>query len=286
MGHPAATDRPDTSDPAFGTYRPRVLTRLLIGAAQTTPLGRGRLRKSSAAWLRARHQGPLDAHLFGCQVRLALDGNSSETKALLKPALYARTARQLVRHVSAREDAMVVDIGANAGLFSLLCASEMRTGALVAIEPQPQLFTRLKTNLVTLNPVLAARVRFHLFNCAAGPEPGSLSLHVPEQLGQASLRALEGAKVVDVPVRPLLDLLHEAGAVKTDLLKIDVEGFEDEVLLPFFKAAPQTLWPQAIVLEHCHRERWQADCEAFLLKSGYRLRDKGRTDLVLVRTGT
>ena len=53
-------------------------------------------------------------------------------------------------------------------------------------------------------------------------------------------------------------ILDDAGVDHVDALKIDVEGFEDRVLTGFFKDAPQSLWPRAVVIEHLSRNEWLA----------------------------
>lgn len=272
----------DTIAP-FGACRPDALTRFLLDLSQRTPLGRGKARRVLGQWVRQRHSGPLDTALFGHQARLYLDGNSSEMKALLKPKLYSRAAQHVCQSVISRDQGVVVDVGANAGLFALMAASHMGTGTLVAIEPQPVLFRRLQTNLVDMNPELAMRVRMHLFACAVGPERGELTLNVPDQLGQASLHAIEGAMPLSVSVKPLSDVLNEAKLTHIDVLKIDIEGFEDQALFPFFETKNKALWPRAIVMEHCHRTRWARDCEHLLTGLGYKLTEKNRTDMILQR---
>ena len=78
-------------------------------------------------------------------------------------------------------------------------------------------------------------------------------------------------------------ILQELELHSVDVVKIDVEGFEDEVILPFLEAAPARLWPKAVVLEHCHRDRWGRDCEAALLTAGFSLVQKDRTNLMFER---
>jgi FkbM family methyltransferase len=182
-----------------------------------------------------------------------------------------------------RENGVFLDIGANAGIFSLYAVSLMETGLVIAIEPIPLLFERLSENLVSLNPSSEGRIRAHLANCAAGAEPGALELFVPEQLGQASLHPLPSAQQYKVPVRPLLDIVQESGAARIDVMKIDVEGFEDSVLGPFFGTAPEALWPHAIILEHCHQQRWGRDIRADLIARGYRVARTDRTNTMLRR---
>lgn len=265
----------------YGTYAPGLATRIVLGLSQNTPLGRGKARRLLAKLVRHLNAERLDARLFGLNARLHMQNNSSEIKALMNPGRYSKSEFAFGREHMPATGGVFVDIGANAGLFSLGIASHMRSGMLIAAEPQPGLYARLQANLVELNAALPERLDMHLLQTAIGAEAGELGLSVPDQLGQASARELAGAQRINVPVRPLADVLAMAGAKRVDLLKIDVEGFEDEILFSFFETAPLALYPGAIVLEHCHRDRWTRDCEALLIGAGYRCVASDRTNLML-----
>ena len=236
-----------------------------------------------AALVRRFSAEVIDAKLFGQNARLYLHNNSSEVKALMNPRRYARRELDFCTQNLPAKDGVFVDIGANAGLFSLGVLEHMSSGTVIAAEPQPTLYKRLTANLETFNSSRANRPDFHILQTAIGAYDGELSLSVPDQLGQASARTLAGAATINVPVRPLLGVIERLKIPQIDVLKIDVEGFEDEVILPFLKTAPETLWPSAIVIEHCHRDRWKRDCEAALLKAGYWIADKDRTNLMFAR---
>ena len=263
-----------------GTHRPGLMTAALLGLSRHTPFGRGQMRKLMAKGVRALNDGPLDVPLYGGTARLHLSNNNSEIKALLSPKRFAREEYQFCAHHMPSHDGVFLDIGGNAGIFSLYLASIMRSGTLIAAEPQPAMFARLTDNFA-LNPDYATRLNLHLHQTALGAEDGSLTLSIPESAGQASARRVEGVPTIEVPVTPMLSLLTKANAAKLDLLKIDVEGFEDGILFPFFDTAPANLHPKAIVMECCHAGRWQRDCEALLLGHGYQIVHKDRTNMML-----
>ena len=264
------------------TRRPGPLTAALLGLSRHTPLGRGKMRKLMAKGVRALHDGPLDVSLYGGNARLYHTGNNSEIKALLSPKRFAREEYAFCAQHMPREGGVFLDIGGNAGIFSLYLASIMQGGTLIAAEPQPSMFARLIENFA-LNPDYAKRLDLHLHQTAIGAEHGTLTLSIPESAGQASARIVDGVPTIEVPVIPMTDVLANAGAKQLDLLKIDVEGFEDSILFPFFEAAPEILHPKAIVMECCHAGRWQRDCEAMLVSQGYTIVHKDRTNMMLVR---
>lgn len=226
---------------------------------------------------------PLDVTLYGGRARLHHTGNNSEIKALMAPHRYAREEYAFCRQHMPSTGGVFIDVGANAGVFSLFVAHLMQSGTITAIEPQAEMFSRLQTNF-ELNPALAKRLDLHFENCAVGGDvPGTLELAIPNSAGQASARFTGQAPTRSVPQHPLHDLLEQKSVAHIDLLKIDVEGFEDAVLFPFFDRAAPTLHPRAIVMEACHADRWERDCEALLLANGYTIVHKDRTNMMLVK---
>ena len=86
-----------------------------------------------------------------------------------------------------------------------------------------------------------------------------------------------------MPSLRLQRILEEAGVAHVDALKIDVEGYEDRVLIGFFRDAPQALWPRAVVIEHLSRDEWLDDCIADMLARGYVETGKTRSNTLLAR---
>lgn len=264
-------------------FTPGPLSRALLALSRHTIMGRGQMRKLMARSVRALNPDtPLDVSLYGGQARLHHSGNNSEVKALLSPKRYAREEYAFCRDHMPVDGGVFLDIGGNAGVFSLFVASLMRSGTLISVEPQPAMFDRLKTNFA-LNPNTAQRLNLHLKQTAVGGEtPGTLTISTPESAGQASARVCEGVPTIEVPVVPMADLLSNCQVGSLDLLKIDVEGFEDGILFPFFETANRSLFPRAIVMEACHSGRWERDCETLLLEHGYKIVHKDRTNMMLV----
>ncbi|MFF3504286.1 FkbM family methyltransferase [Streptomyces sp. NPDC003247] len=124
----------------------------------------------------------------------------------------------------------VLDIGANIGLVTFaLSAMVGPSGAVHAFEPLPRLHD-LIDQAIARNRV--TNVTLHPF--ALGESESRLALTVPDGHAAASSfvaeRSPHGSDDVDVEVRPLSDVLAARPIGPIRLVKIDVEGFETEVL--------------------------------------------------------
>src|SRR5262245_28351546 len=106
----------------FGSYRPRAFAAALLVLSQNTILGRGQARKAIGNMLRKQSTTPLDVTLWGRNARVHLESNYSEMKAVLNPASYSRTDFDFLRrHLP--KTGVFLDVGANAGMFSLFASS-------------------------------------------------------------------------------------------------------------------------------------------------------------------
>ena len=164
--------------------------------------------------------------------------------------------------------ALIFDIGANCGAFTLPLATAAGSGSrIVAFEPNPVMAHRLRRNL-SLNGLTE---KVELAEVAVGATDGEAALHLGERnLGQSSLRSVKSVRSIPVTVRPLARYLPEQGhRYETFVIKIDVEGYEDEVLVPFLTATPTERMPDAILIETHSADLWCADLTGLLKQQGY-----------------
>lgn len=148
----------------------------------------------------------------------------------------------------------VMDIGANIGIVTLWLSKLVgQTGQVHAFEPNPELQKILNA---TIDRNQVSNVCLHPI--ALGAEPGQLELRVPKvNAGNASLiyhRNLSDCDVFEVPVRPLSQIMEENHITSIRLIKIDVEGFEANVLKGAQKIF-ESVRPEAILFEL--NERWE-----------------------------
>ncbi|TPW19405.1 MAG: FkbM family methyltransferase, partial [Elusimicrobia bacterium] len=168
-----------------------------------------------------------------------------------------------------------VDVGANVGYFTILASRLVGpSGAVVAVEPSPEMARRLRSNLAA-NPG-SENVR-HVA-AAAGSAEGNAWIHLGPAVGEGHTSLIPGlgfTPEAEVRVAPLGDLLRPEEAARARLVKVDVEGWEAEVVagLP---ALLDVLPEEAeLLFEVCPR-RWPAPrpslAEAFepLISRGYK----------------
>jgi FkbM family methyltransferase len=121
----------------------------------------------------------------------------------------------------------VVDVGANVGYYTMLAASCVgRTGKVYSVEPSPYA-SALLHELVARN----ALTQVVIFQSALGRSPGNGILYSPPEGNHSpSMVPSDHTGGTSVPVNTLDDCLRSCGIEQVDLLKIDVEGFEPQVL--------------------------------------------------------
>jgi FkbM family methyltransferase len=228
-------------------------------------------------------RGALDTDLWGMRLRLYALGNGCEKNALFTPQMFDVMERGVLADAIARrsgEPFTFVDIGANVGLYSLFVASRAKAARILAIEPQPGILDRLRFNLA-VNPHIAVTV----LPIALADRDGTVELVLdPSDSGgthlESQARPAARQNVVNVPCRTLAAVIGEAGLTRVDALKIDVEGAEDLVLVPFFRDAPESLWPDLILIEDT-RDLWQTDVFALLERHGYNVTARSRQNVAL-----
>jgi FkbM family methyltransferase len=171
----------------------------------------------------APRAGTRRARVFGATMDLDL---SEFIQRMIYLGAYEREETALLlRHL--RPGMTVVDVGANVGYYSLAAAARVGpTGRVIAVEPSPYAADRLERTIRD-NRLSQVRVERH----ALGSRPGEFPLyqplpdnHTPSLLGEP------GRPAVSVSVRTLDACLQAWQVDRVDLLKVDVEGYEFEVL--------------------------------------------------------
>jgi FkbM family methyltransferase len=289
------------NDAPFGALAPNPFDRAIMALTGRMPDNWAGLKLAMAlrrlVTMRMETASALDVERWRLRMRLHPRDNGCEKNLLFTPQMYEPQEREeLVREIAGVSGRafVFVDIGANVGLFSLFVAATARAARILAIEPEPGNFARLAFNIAA-NPglpitplalalgetegtaviMLNARDRGGTRMVAGGTQVGGI-----QAAGTQAAGTRPGG--VEVKCRPLIGVVTDAGLTGIDALKIDVEGAEDKVLVPFFRDAPAALWPGLIVIEDSSAE-WSSDLFALLASKGYAVSSRTRQNVMLRR---
>jgi FkbM family methyltransferase len=271
---------PQSSEPPWGTYAPTGLNAALIRLSRAMPpndLGRlmaGFFRK--LVLLAGR--GPLDLPVFGAPARFHPYDNLTEKRVAFMPQFFdpeERAALLAIMH----KDFSFIDIGANAGFYSLFVAGKVgKSAKIIAVEPQEEMARRLRfntdagdfTQIIHENTALADGAGEAVLNIVH-KNRGASGFH---PRGNRS-----GDETITVPTMALLALMDKHAIERADAIKIDIEGAEDQVLPAFFETCPPERLPKLMIIER--NQDWAVDCIALAINAGYRDSGQGRKNAIL-----
>jgi FkbM family methyltransferase len=269
----------DPSPAPFGALAPNAAQAAIISLAHRSRLKRGAFRPMLSRLVDLLRAGPVDVPYQGASFRFYHQASATERGALFNPDYNLEELDFLREHVPA--GGVFVDIGANVGTYALVLARQVGAhGKVIAVEPHPVTHARL-----TFNNNASGYTQTRLVAAAASDSDGELMIATDgDNLGASHIvTGAATAGAIKVAALRLQRILEEAGITTVDALKIDIEGFEDRALVPFFRDAPQALWPRALVIEHLSRNEWQQDCIADMLARGYAEAGRTRSNTFLLR---
>jgi FkbM family methyltransferase len=150
--------------------------------------------------------------------------------ALLTSGTFEQQTEEILRASLGRGD-VFLDIGANEGYFSALAGTLVGpTGSVIAVEPQSRLRDIIELNL-HINDVTRYRVYTNAFGGEDGAE-ARINLWPTHNTGASSMvrryrfsRRTEAVRFVS-----LERIFTECSVDHVDLVKVDVEGFEGQVV--------------------------------------------------------
>lgn len=140
----------------------------------------------------------------------------------------------ILNYLSSQHLQTVVDIGANRGQFALVASRCFQHAKIISFEP-------LKEPAAVFRRVFTSNPAVILHELAIGPEDKKMTIHVSHADDSSSLLPISALQnrlfpgtaekeVRTVQVSPLDAILGVEEIQKPALLKVDVQGFEKEVL--------------------------------------------------------
>lgn len=255
---------------------------MALSLARSTPLRRGKARKIILNLARKYINYPIITDFHGIPFILNLD-NATEKKALL--GHYNLEELSFLKDRTSHPHAVFVDLGANSGFYTQnFLAGKQENGRVLAIEPNPLLCGRIKDNYSLLQKMHPENnTRLIIECCAVGERSEEVGLDISHGLGNAIIVPHKNSYTITVKMETLSNLLKKHEIEKIDVLKADIEGYEDRALIPFFTEAEPNLFPQNIIIEHTSSDCWEGDLLSVLKGKGYMTAGKTRGNLLLAR---
>jgi len=138
---------------------------------------------------------------------------------------------RLIRELVCDGD-LVIDVGAHVGHHALVAARAVgKSGRVLAIDPQPYNVDR-----IARNAACNGFTNIEAMCAAAGAEDGFIQLRLQKSNDRARLSLAVPSpndldSLIEVPIRRLDTIVEARNMSRVKLIKIDVEGYEWEVLL-------------------------------------------------------
>jgi FkbM family methyltransferase len=261
----------------FGHYEPNFVIKIIISI--TRNVGKNWFSKRIIFFLRKiailSSGDCIDTELFNTKLRLYTKGNVSEKRALFSPQIFEQDERDFIAK-RCEDNAIFIDIGSNIGLYSFSVGNTYKTHKntkIFSIEPHPFLFQRLEYN-ASQNTDIPIYPR----QMALMDRSGKFKLETPsENLGQGKI-SNSGQHLVTA--KSLIDFINDESIKNIAAMKIDVEGNEESIIIPFLNSADDKLLPLIIIIEK-NDSSWKTDLIQRLKQKGYRVKKKTRMNYIL-----
>ena len=173
----------------------------------------------------------------------------------------------------------IIDLGANLGYYPLIEYKKLAgEGKIYAFEPSPKNYELLKRNIALNNADHLINVYPYAGGEKSGKEKFYLSTHsnintmIPTEYTTGKPSRGIGGNYIEVEVIELSSFINDNG--KIDLIRMDIEGYEVEVLRGLKKAIEENIFTGQIVFE-CHSPKYDDNKHSIreqlkmLFKNGY-----------------
>lgn len=253
---------------------------------QKTLIGRGLVRKKLINFINYLIQrGTFKESRFICDVN-GIPFNFYNDKLTNIKLYFGRSENKEINFVkkNSSDNSVFIDIGSNMGLYTQNIAfliNNNRRIKIIAIDANHINNFRLKENLKLIKyktPNIFSFVKIK--NCAVGNRNMRLNLNFSNGLANGIISKKKLKNNLSVKCTRLIDIINQEKIKFITNLKIDIEGFEDRVLISFLSKCKKKLFPINIILEHSMKEYWNKDLIQFLLTKGYKQVFKNNSNII------
>jgi FkbM family methyltransferase len=261
------------------------IVKFLLYLGQKTIFGRGQLRKKLIILINyIIGYGSIKESRFICNVN-TVPFNFYNDKLTFIKIYFGRSNLDEIDFIkkNSPNKSVFIDIGSNMGFYTQFIAAiikKKRQIKIISIDALPINNFRLKENLRLLKkkiPNIFSLVKIK--NCAVGDRNTNLNLNFSYGLANAFIT--KNKKDIKVKCRKLINIVNEEKLKYITNLKIDIEGYEDKVLISFLRSCKKKLIPKNIILEHSEKKIWKNNLIKFLFKFGYREIFKNKSNIIL-----
>ena len=261
------------------------IVKFLLYLGQKTIFGRGQLRKKLIVLINyIIGYGSIKESRFICNVN-SVPFNFYNDKLTFIKIYFGRSNLDEIDFIkkNSPNKSVFIDIGSNMGFYTQFIAAiikKKRQIKIISIDALPINNFRLKENLRLLKkkiPNIFSLVKIK--NCAVGDQNTKLNLNFSYGLANAFIT--KNKKDIKVKCRKLINIVNEENLKYITNLKIDIEGYEDKVLISFLRSCKKKLIPKNIILEHSEKKIWKNNLIKFLFKFGYREIFKNKSNIIL-----
>ena len=204
--------------------------------------------------------------------------NVTDNKIITSSKKYDGKEIEYLNEISKNQNSIFLDIGANMGYYSIM-ASDFGFDKIYAFEPLPKMIKRMSKNIKINN----LENLIEIIPFALGNLKKKVDIYEGvENLGGSSIiNYNKSNNKSEVNMITLNDFISQKSIKNICALKIDVEGFEDRVLMPFFKYCPVSLLPKLVIIEHSSLNEWKENVINWMVNNNYSLIYKSRGNSVL-----
>jgi len=170
------------------------------------------------------------------QIKRIAGGNDSLSRLFLKACINLDVRRDTLLKLMpdlVPPGSVIYDVGAHIGLYSILLAKKVRDSLVYAFEPNPESYRDLVRNI----RLTRLEDRIIPLNFALGAVKSKLDFYVSSSSARSSFYELIARydnnrilKTLSVECFTIDQIVQERLCKSADVMKIDVEGFEYEVL--------------------------------------------------------
>ena len=263
------------------------IIKIILFLGQKTFLGRGKIRKIIIDFINFFIGiGNIDNSRFVCKVNeIPLHFYNDKLTGI--KVYFGRNENKEINFIKSKSlnNSVFIDIGSNMGLFTLNVASLYSNNnkvKIIAIDANPINNLRLKRNLKLLKKKISKIFSIvKIKNCALGDRNKKIYFDFTPGLANGRIIKKKSKKNIIVNCRKLIDIVKEEKLNYITNLKIDIEGYEDRVLLSFLKNCKKNLYPKNIILEHASNHLWKYDLVKYLYNLGYIKVFKNNANIVM-----